>query len=222
MDNLNDMERTAQEGPVGLGERIRELRRSKGLSQEELAGRTGVSRQAVSKWEMDQSLPELDKLLALSRFFQVSADYLLKGEERAQPKKADARIFAVVATALNAVGLLVAVAGWIEEQTARSISGGLVATTMGCMVFAVGRVVGEQNSCRRADKLFWPLNLWLLAPIPLAALIGALARLRFGPFDFAKAWVRPKAVALGLAVYVLLCAAGDWAIVRALARKNRR
>ena len=62
---------------TGLAERIRELRRARGLSQEELADQVGVSRQAVSKWEGDQSLPELDKVLALSLMFETSTVYLL-------------------------------------------------------------------------------------------------------------------------------------------------
>ena len=77
---------------TGLAERIRELRRARGLSQEELADQVGVSRQAVSKWEGDQSLPELDKVLALSLLFETSTDYLLKGERparRNQPDGAD-------------------------------------------------------------------------------------------------------------------------------------
>ena len=48
-----------------LGQRIQELRKGLGLSQEELGERMGVSRQAISKWEGDQTIPELDNLIAL-------------------------------------------------------------------------------------------------------------------------------------------------------------
>ncbi len=61
-----------------LGARIQAHRRRMGLSQEQLAERLGVSRQAVSKWELDESLPELDKALALCRVFGVSADMLCR------------------------------------------------------------------------------------------------------------------------------------------------
>ena len=54
-----------------LSEQIYTLRRKSGLSQEQLAEKVGVSRQAVSKWETGASVPELDKLLALSEFFSV-------------------------------------------------------------------------------------------------------------------------------------------------------
>ncbi len=63
-----------------LGDKIINERKKLGFSQEELAERLGVSRQAVSKWEINQSTPELDKIIELSRLFGVSTDYLLKEE----------------------------------------------------------------------------------------------------------------------------------------------
>lgn len=65
---------------MNLGERIYELRSRAGLSQGELADSLGVSRQAVSKWENNSSVPDLDKLLKMSEIFSVSLDELVKGE----------------------------------------------------------------------------------------------------------------------------------------------
>ena len=65
-----------------LGEKIQELRRSHGLSQEGLGDLLGVSRQAISKWESDTTIPEVDKLVAISRRFEVSVGYLLGVEEK--------------------------------------------------------------------------------------------------------------------------------------------
>ena len=64
-----------------IADRIQTLRKSKGMSQEELADAAGVSRQAVSKWESEQSTPDLDKVVILSEIFDVTTDYLLKGIE---------------------------------------------------------------------------------------------------------------------------------------------
>ncbi len=72
-----------------LADKIIELRKKAGLSQEELAEKVGVSRQSVSKWEGALSIPELDKILLLSQIFGVSTDYLLKdefGEELPAPQ----------------------------------------------------------------------------------------------------------------------------------------
>ena len=60
-----------------LSDKILQLRKALGLSQEQLAEQLGVSRQSISKWETGQSAPELDKLVALSRIFGVSTDELL-------------------------------------------------------------------------------------------------------------------------------------------------
>jgi transcriptional regulator with XRE-family HTH domain len=64
---------------MNLGERIYELRSRAGLSQGELADRLDVSRQAVSKWENNSAVPELDKLLKMSELFEISLDGLVKG-----------------------------------------------------------------------------------------------------------------------------------------------
>ena len=64
-----------------IGKRIALLRKEKGLTQEELAGHMGVSPQAVSKWENDQTCPDISALPKLSRLFDVTVDELLEGKE---------------------------------------------------------------------------------------------------------------------------------------------
>ena len=66
--------------------KLYELRKQKGLSQEELANRLNVSRQTISKWEVGESTPDMEKLVAISDLFEVSLDELVKGEE---PKLAE-------------------------------------------------------------------------------------------------------------------------------------
>ena len=68
-----------------LGEKICAQRKKLGLSQEELAVRLNVTRQAVSKWETGTSVPELETLVALARVFGVTTDYLLSVEEAPEP-----------------------------------------------------------------------------------------------------------------------------------------
>lgn len=63
------------------GEKIAALRREKGLSQEALGDKLGLSRQAVSKWEADQAVPTMDNLVELSRLFGVPVDTLLRPDE---------------------------------------------------------------------------------------------------------------------------------------------
>lgn len=59
------------------GEKLALLRKKKGMTQEELAEALQVSRQSVSRWEMDAAFPETDKLIKLSKLFECSIDFLL-------------------------------------------------------------------------------------------------------------------------------------------------
>lgn len=63
-----------------LAEKIQLLRKGQGMSQEELAEKCHVSRQSISKWEADITLPELNKLLIISNLFDVSMDFLVRDE----------------------------------------------------------------------------------------------------------------------------------------------
>jgi len=60
-----------------IGNKIQEHREKNRLSQEMLAEKLGVSRQSVSKWELNQALPEIDKIVAMSKLFQITTDELL-------------------------------------------------------------------------------------------------------------------------------------------------
>lgn len=69
-----------------FGEKIQKLRKEAGLSQEELSYQLGVSRQAVSKWERDNGYPETEKIVRMSRLFNVSLDYLLNDDDLQKPE----------------------------------------------------------------------------------------------------------------------------------------
>ena len=70
---------------MNFNNRLYELRKQKGLSQEELANRLNVSRQTVSKWEVGDSTPDMEKLIAMSDLFDVSLDKLVLGKEPETP-----------------------------------------------------------------------------------------------------------------------------------------
>lgn len=64
---------------MNIGEKIFELRKAKKLSQEDVADKLNVTRQTVSKWETNQSMPDFDKIVPLCDLFEISTDELLKG-----------------------------------------------------------------------------------------------------------------------------------------------
>ena len=64
-----------------LSDRLQALRKSQNLSQEQLAEKLDVSRQAISKWESGQANPDINNILKLSDIYEVSTDYILTGKE---------------------------------------------------------------------------------------------------------------------------------------------
>ena len=78
---------------MSFGENLKNVRKQRGVTQEELAEILGVSRQAISKWESDSGYPETEKLLVISKTLNISIDYLLndvtvmKEKEKTEEKK---------------------------------------------------------------------------------------------------------------------------------------
>ena len=76
---------------IETANRLYELRKKKGLSQEELAEKLGVSRQAVSKWERSEASPDTDNMIALAKIYELSLDELIFGEKETKEEKSEDR-----------------------------------------------------------------------------------------------------------------------------------
>ncbi|MCL1965471.1 MAG: helix-turn-helix domain-containing protein [Firmicutes bacterium] len=193
---------------MNIADRIQNLRKAKGISQEELADKVGVSRQAVSKWESEQSVPDIDKIIVMSDYFDVTTDYLLKGietEKQADAKAVNASIFVIVATVLNFIGLILSCAVWYEKQAATALVIGLVFMALGCMVFAIGLASSTRN-VNKAKRTFWTINIWLLSFIPLSVVYNTLFSYGFSPYPLLS-FSRLGLVALAVfwMVYTAIC-----------------
>ena len=165
---------------MNMADRIQYLRKNKGISQEELADKVGVSRQAVSKWESEQSTPDIEKVILLSDYFEVTTDYLLKGIEPVSeniPRKSDARIFSLVASVINFIGLVVAIMIWIEKQTSSSVAVGLILMAVGIMIFVMGQFLGENKE--QSSRWFWIVNVWILVLIPISCIFNIFQGILF-------------------------------------------
>ena len=95
-----------------LSEKLYQLRKKSGLSQEQLAEQLNVSRQAISKWESGSAFPESEKLIIISNYFGVSVDYLLKDDVADDMKAANINLEADKNPKML-VGLIICVAGII-------------------------------------------------------------------------------------------------------------
>lgn len=76
---------------MDIAERLQELRKKAGYSQEQVAEMLGLSRQAISKWESGQGKPEIDNIVKLTEIYHVSADYILLGVEKEGSASAPAK-----------------------------------------------------------------------------------------------------------------------------------
>lgn len=198
-----------------IGDRIQEIRKKKGLSQEDLANSIDVSRQAVSKWESGQSSPELEKIILLSEYFGVTTDYLIKGVEMSpavQENGPDAVVFAAGSSAINVVGLIAAIVIWIQWQVPLAVGVGLAIMVVGTMPFIIGQMIPSRNKAK-ARKWFMVINIWVLSLIPVSCVFNLLDGIfggfvpRIAPiplpgnslFSFGVCWI----------IYILLCATTD-------------
>ncbi len=177
---------------MNLADRIQQLRKIRGISQEELADRIGVSRQAVSKWESGQTSPDLEKIVLLSDYFEVTTDYLLKGvlptpaqtgpdqtvSVQSVPAQIvpDVQIFTMAGSALNLIGLIAAAMIWYERQTAAATAAGLILMVAGCVIYGTGILRADGEAKGRAKKTFWSVNVWILPFIPLSMVYNILFR----------------------------------------------
>ncbi len=111
-----------------MGEKLFALQKARGWSQEELADRIGVTRQAVSRWESNTAKPDADKIIALCKLFGVTADYLLgieitpvPGEDRTQkqPVLLDRTTGGWVIVVLSVIALCV---GFVLEEYTKGLA----------------------------------------------------------------------------------------------------
>lgn len=169
---------------MNIGNRIQSLRKMRGISQEELADKVGVSRQAVSKWEGGQSTPDLDKVIIMSEYFDVTTDYLLKGIEEPQQLENKnyntSQILYIASTTFLAIGLLAAFSSWYTEQSAESIWGSMIIQVVGVTAYFIGKLISRSkapfiiNWLNLIIGLFMPISLIVtfiiskvIAPYPI-------------------------------------------------------
>ena len=143
-----------------LGETIQSLRKKQGLTQEQLAERIDVSRQAVSKWETGAAVPDLDKLQALSAVFNVTLDELVgnaqaEGAAKDAPQeggKAGLILCATGITAMVVVGLIglfsPSAAARMDASSVITINGTGIALTICAGVAAMGLVLHARRKRR--------------------------------------------------------------------------
>ena len=165
-----------------LADKIIDLRKKNGWSQEELAEKLDVSRQSISKWEGAQSVPDMNKILRLSEVFGVSTDYLLKDEL----ESCDALAVSETESAARSVSMEDAVAFlWIKAKNAAQVALGVFLCILSPVLLIV--LGGAQQYGKLSLTEFQAGGLGLIA---LFLLIGSavalfiLSGLRISKFEY--------------------------------------
>lgn len=210
---------------MNISDRIQQLRKTKGISQEELADRIGVSRQAVSKWESEQSMPDIDKIILLSDYFETTTDYLIKGIEpvKENESKQNSLIFTLTGTILNAVGLISAIAIELTKQSPVSIGIGFIIMVMGTGIFIAGQII-DSSKKKLSRNIFTAVNVWLLLFIPLALfsniIAGIIMHFSFSISPLPEIESTFTAIIIFATTYLPLCIITDIIVWNKLKKRN--
>ncbi len=203
-----------------FGEKLQVLRKSRGLSQEQLAEVLEVSRQAVSKWELNASMPDAEKIVEISRRFSVSTDYLLKNELEEEPaapaagvadwterkgnEEARRRAALLGCLGVMVLGMLFSIVIWLLWRSWLLYSVGYMVELAAWFVFEIllGRDEKEQRRCQHLR--FYGAAVWLLA-MPVVFILSPIVDVLWNTFG-----AHGNAVVFGVAVAaVCLCISGS-------------
>ena len=208
-----------------FGEKLQQLRKGRGWSQERLAEEIPISRQAVSKWESGAAAPDTENVVRLSAIFGVSTDYLLhddftgdedipavKRREEELQKARNRDTAMMVLMGIMAMGLFWQLVGALIYQSHLIVLLGMTAHIVIIIAFeALFRRYQGDPEAREQRLLFWQLTVWFVSLFPCAALTRILWA--FWPGPHLHIWeVLPP-----LLLYLPLCL-----VVTLLLRKKKR
>ena len=156
-----------------LGEKLRKLRIARQLSQEQLAEKLQVSRQAISKWELGESMPDTENLILLSKFYGVSIDYLLLNELNisSELETKRSRSFPIFIFGMGGlvIGLILSIVLWCTYQSILMVSIGLIIQIISVTVV----LIKQSELSSQLQRLFLMISAWMIFPF-ICFYIGSL------------------------------------------------
>lgn len=177
-----------------LSDKLIGLRKSAGMSQEELAEKLNVSRQAVSRWEMGTAMPDAVNILQLSKLFHVTTDYLLNEEYESDADLPQVRAVKadgvhqgmILLVTLEATSLILQfTAAILLQSTFFTVLSFLpFAAAVGGFEYAYQKKADAQNEkTRQFRRRFYEISVWLGLYFPLRLLVQALMNCYPRPYD---------------------------------------
>lgn len=195
---------------MNFGEKLQQLRKARGMSQEQLASQIRVSRQAVSKWELGESKPDIENILQLTELFKVSADYLLKdNEEIMTDRNADTdtlRQWPVISLGVILAGLVIAFVGWELWQTLLPIGLGFLIQLGGCILYEVCFIsrIPKATQVQNMQKKHCSIAVWGLSPVPVYIIVFGAFQLYPRPYSTWIPYICFLAVYIGVSLLLTL------------------
>ena len=208
-----------------FGEKLQALRKSRGWSQEQLAERIAVSRQAVSKWESEAAAPDTANVLEISRLFGVSTDYLLhddytgdgdipavKSRETQLKKQKNREMAMMVLIGIEALAFFWQCMGFLVYKSVLIPLLGMTVHIITLIGFEAGfrgqlryelqaQPDAEALDCRR---VFYRVSVWLVSLFPTACLTQIFWTFYPREISVIAEWGLP------LALYAILCGLITW------------
>lgn len=181
-----------------LADKILNFRKTKGMSQEDLAGKLSVSRQAISRWEMGTAQPDASNVLQLSKLFGVTTDYLLnddyesdydvpvvKETENAAKAEANRKLAFIVLTGLNVMILIYQLIACVVLQNAVFSLAGTMLSIAVVVGFELGyrKNTSESESAKKYHFKFYIVALWLAAYFPVRLLLDVAMSIYPRPYS---------------------------------------
>ncbi len=209
-----------------FGQKLQRLRRQRGWSQEELAERVPISRQAVSKWESESAMPDTENVVQLSRLFGVSTDYLLhddytadtdipavKAREEALKRKQNREMAMMVLIGMEALALFWQLMGSLVYQNHLIPLLGMTAHIMTIVGFEAGfrgqlKRSGDDQDALDCRRVFYRVSVWMVSLFPCAALTRIFWALYPRPHLLVIEMLSP------LVLYLPLCLLAAWRLRR--------
>lgn len=164
-----------------IGEKVQNLRKTNNLSQEQLAEKLLISRQAISKWELGESIPDTDKIISLSRIFKVSTDYILLNDINSDIKVSEMepdskllnrqyslKALLTITTGIIIIGLFMSIIALLTWAYIPLISVGFIIQMVSVVVFEVmSSRYAIENENKEVRKRFYALSIWFILPFPI-------------------------------------------------------
>lgn len=181
-----------------FGEKLFNLRKSKGFSQEELALQLNISRQAISRWEMGTALPDSSNLLQISKLFNVTTDYLLYDEyenEKDIPiiketediikKEHNRQIVMILLLGLNTIYFIWQIIGLFVYKSVLMILIPLTFQIANFIGFEIGfHKYKTLKDASKYRKKYYRISIWLFLYFPIRMILVSLWSFYPRPYTF--------------------------------------